>query len=185
MKVSELFESASPVPKLSSLWKYSDEFSPEVNARARAAAEREIESIRAGNKKGASDRKTASKEFVQKDLSEFGFPEGYLKEYAADMLKFTKSQPKYAAEYFRDMSKITADNLMRELFKHARSDGVSDSDIAYEILMNPGTNLEKKYKSAIDGLEKYMIQVNALTPKPRKAALDAIESQMVKFVTKK
>lgn len=40
------------VPKLSTLWKYSDEFSPEVNDRARARAEREIESMKAQNKKG-------------------------------------------------------------------------------------------------------------------------------------
>lgn len=182
MKVQDLFENREPVPTLSSLWRYSDEFSPETNEHARKAAIAEIARIKANNAKNAADRKTATKSFEKKSFSSFGFPSGYVKEYVKDTLEYVKKHPRDAADMLGiDPSEVTASNLIPELLKKAKEDKYSDPEsfVAHEIFRNGGTTLERKYKKAYDELEAYVMKINSLNPKKRKEAMAELDKEMV------
>jgi hypothetical protein len=182
MKVSELFGlfEAQPIPKLSDLWKYGDDFSPEVNERARQKAMAEIERIKAANKAGRGDGLKRNKEFAAQSFSDFGFPASYGKDYYDDMFEYLKKDPKDAADYVKNPDTLTRENIAAEMAKKFRAEGDGDRFGAYEFFLNAGTKLEKKYAKAHGALEDYLRKVRGLTPKPKKAALDALEADMIK-----
>lgn len=182
MKVNEiLMEVGEPVPKLSQLWKWSDEFSDEVNERARKAAMAEIESIKQSNKDGATKRKEASKEFEAKDFTSFGInPKAFLKDYISDMLKTIKKHPHDAKDYFVDMDTVTKENMYDELVKKAKADKEADPEgfVATEIFFNAGPAVEKKYGTKLEALIDYRNSIHRLNPVVKKKAVAALNAQL-------
>lgn len=167
-EIKQLMES-EPIPSLSSLWRYSDEFSPEANENARLAALAEIEKIRARNKIASANRKTERAAFVAKDFNSFGFDlKTYLKEYVSSLYTFIQNNPEYASEYVNDPSIITPENLASELVKSSSLNGHANVSpivsVAIEALTNPGPELEEKYASELSAFGEYYSAVNRLGP---------------------
>ena len=168
--------SSQPVPKLSDLWRHSDEVSDDVNERARVAALKEIERIKQSNKDAAGARKEFKKSFVQKDFKDFGIDgKKFAKEYYADMMKYFKKHPNDAKDYFVDPSIVTKENMWEEMIKKCKADKVPDPEafVAMEIFFNPAPDKEK-----VDALLSYWSTIHGLTPAPKKKAIAALVDQM-------
>lgn len=167
--------SYEPVPKLSDLYHHSPDFSDEVNERARKAALKEIAAVKERNKKAASDRKTAGKEFVEKDLSDFGIPKDFAAKYAKFTLKYLKRNPSEFEDYCIDPAKVTEKNLIAEMVKKAKADGEDNPVhfVAMEVFLNPGDELENAK------LDSYFESLQKLNPAVRKRAKENILKQMV------
>jgi hypothetical protein len=119
-------------------------------------------------------KKNASKEFVEKDLSDFDIPKDFATKYAKSMLKHLKQNPRDFAEYCIDPAKVTEENLIAEMVKKAKTDGWANPAhfVALEVFINPGDDLENaKLTSYFESLRKVNLAV-------RKRAKENIVKQM-------
>lgn len=174
-EIKNLME-AEPVPKLSSLWRYGDDFTPEQNEAARRAAMREIEAIRARNKQAAEQRRGARSGFQTQSFSSFGIDlHAYMQDYAASMYEFLVANPRYAPEYIDSMDGVTKDNVIDALLQQAGS----MLDVLREALVNPGPDVETKYASQLEKFNAYRRTIRSLGPKGQEKANAALYAEMM------
>jgi hypothetical protein len=182
MKIVEILnETRQPVPKLSQLWKWSDEFSDETNEKARRMAMDEIERIKKQNAEGATKRKQYTKDFQTQEFESFGIkPKSYLRDYISSMMKFIKKDPDAAQDYFVDPSEVTKENMIDELIKKAKQDKEKDPEqfVAIEVFLNPGRDVENKYGEKYKALSSYWDSIRRLNPAARKKAVDALTTEL-------
>jgi hypothetical protein len=173
-EITKLMES-EPVPKLSSLWKYSDEFSPDANERARQSAMREIENIRASNKQAAAERRGDRKNFEPKTFESFGIDlHAFMKDYCDSLYDFLLVNKREVADYVGDMTGVTPDNILSALNKHAGS----PIAVAMEALGNPGPDVEDKYDAKLRPFMMYWRSINKLGPIGKEREHAALQAQI-------
>jgi hypothetical protein len=163
-EIKQLME-AEPVPKLSSLWQYSDEFSPEVNAKARDAAFREIENIRTRNKQAAAERRGDRKNFEPRTFESFGIDlPAFMKDYCDSMYDFLVANPDNVSDYVGDMAGVTPNTVMTALINHVGTGADAVLSVLIEALTNPGPDVEDKYESVLQPFNAYLRTINKLGP---------------------
>lgn len=177
---------AERVPTLAQLWKYSDEFSPEANERARQAALKHIADLRKKNKEEAESKKQARLSFKPQNVLELlGFDiQVFMHDYCVELLQFFKDYPKAVPEFVLDPATVNEDNIFTELLRKVQADGSSNpvGQTVLNALYEPGPDLEAKYQEGLDRFFTYWNAVKNLGPVGRKKAESDLLNQLASSI---